>query len=836
MNSKPDLGFYANVPEIIARHRILYIVILLAATLAVVAGIPGMNIDMSTESFFLENDPVKVTYQRFREYFGSDEFIFIVYRAKDGDVFSEHAIAALDVIHRKLEALAADHGSDPASPFARITDVTSLINVSYLEVAADTLRSREFIAGRPPTTDADRSELKIQARNHPNYIPSILNRKGDFGVIIIDTNLGAATAAAASDVGALIADDAFEKTGPAESGAVEFIRPNLWDYQVLTDALQTVLDESPSGQTLQFYPVGNPVVMKFFADIFIKEVSFLSLAALGFIMLTFYLLFRSLRAVLSAVAIVTTAIIWTLGVCGWVGASMTLMITIIIFLTLTVGVADAVHLLSGYLYLRQEGLDRQRAMAEVFRTSGPACFLTSLTTMIGLLALLVVPVVPLKIFGVFSGMGVFLAFVFTLVILPLTMPRGLGSNHRGPKRHQYHLVQRLIRRVEPLVYKAPWTVSLGFIGAAIFFAWGVTLIQVDTNMGQLISTRNAIRQNMDTVEANIGGTMDMEILVETGDMDGLKSPRVLAAMDALQTYLEADQGHLVVSTYSLANAVKESYQALNEDRREMYVIPATRPMLAQALLLFEGAAPEDRVKLVTDDYANARISVRIRNRGSFEYIPFMGAVQAKIDEIVVPLQSAHPNLQVQITGVFALFMKLSDVVSWSQIKSFSLALGVISILFIFVFRSVKGGLISIVPNLFPILVAFGTMGFMGFALDLDTLLVAPIAIGIAVDDTVHFLSRYRMESLAGAPPKLAVKHTFREVGQAMVFTSLILSAGFLMFTFSQHNGLSHFGLLSATAIVSAVISDLFFLPRLCILTDLKFGSGKRKPDPGTESR
>lgn len=264
MNSKPDLGFYANFPKIIARRRILYLVILLAATLVVGAGIPGMHIDMSTESFFLENDPVKVTYQRFREYFGSDEFIFIVYRSKDGDVFSENAIAALDVIHRKLEALAAAHGSDPASPFSRITDVTSLINVSYLEVAADTLRSREFIAGRPPKTDADRAGLMAQARNHPNYIPSILNRKGDFGVIIIDTNLGATIAVEDSDVDDLIADDAFEETAPAEPGAVEFIRPNFWDYQVLTDALQEVLDDSTSGQYLQFYPVGNPVVMKFF--------------------------------------------------------------------------------------------------------------------------------------------------------------------------------------------------------------------------------------------------------------------------------------------------------------------------------------------------------------------------------------------------------------------------------------------------------------------------------------------------------------------------------------------------------------------------------------------
>jgi len=549
----------------------------------------------------------------------------------------------------------------------------------------------------------------------------------------------------------------------------------------------------------------------------------LTLASIGFIILTFYLLFRSVRSVLSAVAIVVTAIVWTLGICGWVGATMTLMVTIIIFLTLTVGVADAVHLLSGYMYMRQEGMVHDQAVREVFRTSGPACFLTSITTMIGLLSLLVVPIVPLKVFGLFSGLGVFLAFVFTLLILPLTMSAEKGSPPRGKREDKSHRVQRMIRRLEPLATRAPLTVSIGFFAAAILFFWGVTMIRVDTNIGQLISPRNIIRQNMDDVEKNIGGSMNMEILVETGVTDGLKDPEILQTMGDLQAYLETAHSDLVVSTYSLSDAVKESFKALNEDRPEMYRIPETRPMLAQTLLLFEGAAPEDRTKLVTDDYENARISVRIRNRGSYEYMPYMADVQRRIDILFSPLKTAYPDLKVRITGVFALTMKLADFVSWSQIKSFSLALAVISILFIFVFRSIKGGLISIVPNLFPILTAFGMMGFMGYSLDLDTLLVAPIAIGIAVDDTIHFLSRYRMEQMAGAEPKQAVKHTFREVGQAMVFTTVILSAGFLMFTFSQHNGLSHFGLLSATAIISAVISDLFFLPRLCILTSLKFG-------------
>jgi len=792
-------------------------------TIAVGAGIPQLTVDMSTESFFMENDPVKITYQQFREHFGSDEFVFIIYRARDGDLFSSRSLAALSGIHEQLAVESDANQDNPESPFSRITDVTSLINVNYLEADEDTLRSRDFVAGRYPRTDEDRTFLKTQALAHPDYVPSMLNRRGDFSVIIIDTNLGATVIPTDEDVESLIGNDAFEDASGTSPAPLEFVRPNFWDYQTLTNALTELLNRSAAAEHLQFYPVGNPVIMKFFADVFTTEVSLLTLASIGFIILTFYLLFRSVRSVLSAVAIVVTAIVWTLGICGWVGATMTLMVTIIIFLTLTVGVADAVHLLSGYMYMRQEGMVHDQAVREVFRTSGPACFLTSITTMIGLLSLLVVPIVPLKVFGLFSGLGVFLAFVFTLLILPLTMSAEKGSPPKGKTESKSHRVQRMIRRLEPLATKAPLTVSIGFFAAAILFFWGVTMIRVDTNIGQLISPRNIIRQNMDDVEKNIGGSMNMEILVETGVTDGLKDPEILQTMGDLQAYLETAHSDLVVSTYSLSDAVKESFKALNEDRPEMYRIPETRPMLAQTLLLFEGAAPEDRTKLVTDDYENARISVRIRNRGSYEYMPYMADVQRRIDILFSLLKTAYPDLKVRITGVFALTMKLADFVSWSQIKSFSLALAVISILFIFVFRSIKGGLISIVPNLFPILTAFGMMGFMGYSLDLDTLLVAPIAIGIAVDDTIHFLSRYRMEQMAGAEPKQAVKHTFREVGQAMVFTTVILSAGFLMFTFSQHNGLSHFGLLSATAIISAVISDLFFLPRLCILTSLKFG-------------
>lgn len=828
MVNKP--GFFKSIPHRILRHRTITAILLIASTILVGAGVFRLNINMDLESFFLENDPVKKTYHRFREYFGSDQFIYIVYRAKDGNVFSEKSLDALSQVHRYLEDAVEKSANLPASPFRRITDIKSLMDISYLESEGDTLRARKFVSGADRGNEKDRETLRKEALEHPSYVPSIINRTGDFSVIIIETDLGAtgigqpingAGNEPVDEEKALL--DAFDSTDPGHSGPVDFVLTSLWEYQSITSALQNALRSAPLAKNLEFYPVGNPVVMKFFADVFTVEVSALTGLSIVLILIVLTVLFRSLKAVAGAMIIVLAALFWTLGACGWIGATMTLMITIIIFLTLSVGISDAVHILSGYQYLRASGLDRRKAMEEVFRTSGLACFLTSLTTVIGLCALTIIPVIPLKVFGIFSAMGVFLAFVFTMLVLPFILWNDIRPARKSvASRLKPHPIQRIIIKAEPLVYKQPLAVCLVFLAISAIFAYGVFQIRVDTNMQQIISKRNVIHQDMVTVEENMGGTMNMEILIESGKEDGLRDPRLLAAISQLQVYLETHHPDFIVSTYSLADSVKESFQALNESRKDFYRIPETRDMLAQTLLLFESAAYDDRIRLVTDDYANARISVRIRNRGSYAYTAFFEEVNTRINAITAALKTDYPELKVTITGGFALTMNLSEFVSWSQIRSFSLALGVISFLFIFVFRSLKGGLVSIIPNLFPILVSFGLMGFIGFRLDLDTLLVAPIAIGIAVDDTIHFLSHYRLEVIEHGNIEKAIRNTFREVGQAMIFTSLILGAGFLIFTFSQHNGLSHFGLLAAVAIFSAVIADLFFLPRLCMLTGLDF--------------
>jgi len=290
---------------------------------------------------------------------------------------------------------------------------------------------------------------------------------------------------------------------------------------------------------------------------------------------------------------------------------------------------------------------------------------------------------------------------------------------------------------------------------------------------------------------------------------------MLNAMETLHTYFQEKHSKWVVNTYSLVNITKETNMQLNEGRKEMYRIPQDPQILEQILFLFNNGNSNDRRLMVSDDYSTARISVSMKDPGSYIATGLVKEIQAKVDQVFLELKPTYPQLQATVTGGLALWSRLNDYISWSQIRSFGLAFLVISLILIGIFGSLKLGLAAIIPNTFPILMVFGLMGWWEMPLDLTTLLVAPIVIGIAVDDTIHFLTHYRTALVNGMDIQQSIIVTFREVGQALVFTTLILSTTFFIFVPLSHQGISRFSLLATVAVVTALLADLLLLPSLC---------------------
>ena len=836
--------FFGNLPGRLRRRKWIFPLFVLFMTLVLGIGAGRVVIDESLESYFREDDPVKMAYDTFKSHFGSDEYVYIVYRARDGDIFSHRSLEALQGVHRELTEYRLGLPVDTAHPLDHITEVKSLINVKYLEAHDNNLFSRNFIGNTLPATERERELLRLKGLKHPDYPRRYLSENSEYGGIILRTDFNARRAeipdSLEDNTGTTVFDtdeDLFDSDPVDDPGTggqignatenppdhVRMEKSDIKEYTPFVAALKSVLEQEKYSGSLEFHPVGNPILMDFFATAVLQDMGRLMLLLISLIALVLWLLFRSLSAVVWPVVIIVLTIIWVMGIIGWLGVPMSAMIQVIIFLALSVGIADSVHILSGYLFFRNRNLNHEAALTAVMEKSGLACLLTSLTTAIGLMSLVLVPLKPIVFFGIFAAVCVGLAFGFTVFLLPVMLDVW-APVPKQQDRDRDHLILGWIKRIEGVSIQHPGKVIGIFSVVAIFLTYGFLQLRIDSNFVEIIKEGLPLRDTYTLVDRHLGGTTNMEIMLDFKVPDAMKDPDVLVAVQSLQTHLETEHRDKVTLTMSLANVVKDSFKALNNDDPSKYVIPSDPAVLAQVLFLFSNANPDDRRRLVSDNYQRSRIGLNALNVGSVEAMAMMKEVQHFIEQRFAPLKQKYPGLEITLTGNMALLAIMLDYISWSQIKSFSLALGVISIVLFLVLGSWKAGIVSLPPNLFPILASFGLMGFFGVPLDADTLLIAPIIIGLAVDDTIHFMTHFRLEIEKSKDIGTAVVHALREAGQAISFTSLILSAGFLVFLLSFHNGLSHFGIFAAVAVMSALICDLFLLPALCRVFHLDFSN------------
>ena len=859
--------WFEKLPDRARRRRKLVWSIFIALTLLIVSGGAFVKIDMTLDSFFQDDDPTKLEMNRFRSLFGSDEVAYVIYKARDGDVFSEKSLRLVREIQEELLHYRLYLSAGEMSPLDHITDVKTILNVSFMEAGEDSLISRNFIGDIIPQTNEEREKIRKAALEHPDYPLLYISENTEYGAIIIRTDFG--TKIKGEPYSAPYRDDFAESTQEhtnntenfgfeefeseeeafdvgSENVAVielgqtgglpEFETPGMPDYAEFMRVLNAKLGQAKFSEHLEFHPVGNPPLMAFFNDVIVEEIGLVSALSIVLIAVVLWILFRSFSAVVWPLVIIIVTLLWVVGLIGWTVETMSMMLNIIIFLVLAIGVADTVHILSGYLFFRNHGESHEEALRSVFRKTALACMLTSITTMIGMFSLLLVPIKPIQSFGLFSGIGVFIAFLLTVFVLPLMLDlwSPYAKNPKASltkKKHRLdndgqrmHFVQSILRKVEPLSYRFPLAVTLSFVLAAVILAYGMTKVKIDTNMVNIIKEGQPMRTTYNLVDRFMGGSGSAEILVNTGKIDGLKDPRILNAMDDLQIFVKNEFPHLVTKSTSLVNISKDSFKALNEGQDSMYVIPDDPGILANTLFMFNNANPKERRRMVTDDYSLGRISVNLRNSGSQEYNDMIFRIHNFADRRFAELKSDYPKLKVRVTGTLAMLSQMTDYISWSQVRSFGLALIVISLLLLLVFSSYRAGMVALLPNIFPVLTIFGIMGYLEISLDTDTLLVAPITIGIAVDDTIHFLTNYRAEVSKHGNIKEGIIKTFRETGQAITFTSIILSVGFLIFLMSSHQGLSNFGIMSAIAFFTALLADLFLLPSMCLLFNVRFKS------------
>jgi len=832
--------YYGRVPDQILKRKWLVLLFFIAATAVCIFGLSKMRTDMTIEGWFQDDDPTKIAYNEFHAQFGSEDGMYIIYKPKDGDVFSAKSLNAVKGIRNELINFRSNLKEGEVSPLEHIVKINTLINATVLTVEGDFLRAKPLVGTTVPTSQVELDEIRKTAESQSKFPLQYFSKDMKYGGIYIETDFGAIPMDADQKSDNMVIDDMTQETVKKAEKPVRFKPTDQADYIRLNDAINSILDKPEYANQLEYYPVGNTPAAEYDAKM-VEEMGMLYMAAIVIMIVLLWFFFRSFSAVTWSLLIVILSTIWTLGISALLGLTVSGFLILTILLILTVGIADAVHIMSGYMFLRKDNVDHNTAVRSVYGNIGLALVLTAITNMVGIVALNITPVVPIQTFAIMSTLGIFLAFFFTMYLLPILIDLWppvvrTEKTRKNPIRiiigrifpNFATFLQKQLEKVVPIVEKRAMSILVAFIVVLGICIYGSSRVRVDSHMLDQYPKDCKFRESVGVADKNMMGAFSMVLYMDLGKENALQDPQVLKSMDELQRKFENKYNKYVVMTSSLADVAKDAYQKLNEGKKEMYVIPADEKVLSQTLFMFNNANPVDRKRLVDDNYRKANITISLHDFGSYEYNIVFQNMQKDISEMVDALKTKYPEAHVSITGLFALAMKNADYLTTNEVQSFGIALIAICIIILVVFGSLRVGAAALLPNLLPSIITFSLLGLLNIPLDFYTMMLAPIIIGISVDDTITFITQYRQEVMVDGDIKRALRHTMKEAGQALVFTSLVLGLGFGIMSIAAAAGTSNMGKFGALAVFVGLLCDLFLLPAIIVIFKLSFNAKKAK--------
>jgi len=790
------------------RRWYVWLALLLVLLIPAFLGLGRLEMDSSNDSFMPQDDPVTLKNEEFKEIFGSKEFFYLL--IETDDLYSSKNL-------QRLRALEEDLWEN--LPF--VDDITSIYSAESMEADEGFLRVESLEDQGIPGDSSGLAALRDRHMQSLLFPGRILSKDGSAAGILVSLEDFPDRVWARTEEGyspfdkaylqrdrvVLASDVSYEL--PSEPGWMELADPRK-------DAVATLyaLLADHRSEDFRISLTGMPYI-DYQVDVLTeKETSFFGMLSACAAVLLLVILFRSFRAVLAPVTVFLLTLLYVFGLMPYVHMKISLMTVILIPLILVISVGYSIHMINRIRTVLKQGVtSRKEALVEAYAHSAWPCLLTALTTAAGFLSFLFVPIKPIRHLGVLSAVGTMLAFLLVMILVPLFYWPGKASTEAikesGKDRTSVWTQWNafLFKRRKPIL----WI----FLGLGLFMLWGAFSIRPSSDMMETIGSEAAFVKESQYVANRLGGVYSAEFLIELPEEGLGKTPAVLQTLqDAAE---KAAQYPDVSLTLSLADLVLELDRVLQEKDRSLARIPEDPSTLAQYLLLYEMSGGSALADWTDYGYQTLRLSILLKGSSS-EFESFAAEMLLFLEE------QLPPGTEVSLTGEMPVMIRMMELLTQSQIRSCLAALGFIALLLLLILRSVRLGLLAVIPNLFPIVVILGLMGWLGFSLDMVTAMVAPMLIGIAVDDTMHFFIHYRQQRKISSSAREASLHTFLSVGNALTATSVVLAGGFILFAFSQMRSLQHLGILAAAGIVSALAADILLSP---LLLDL-FEGGKNE--------
>lgn len=762
-----SFGFWNTIARFILRNRLLILIAVIVATVFLGSQWKHMQFSFTEANLLPDDHPINIEYNKFLDKFG-EEGNLIVIATNDSTLFTPKKFEAWNALTKKLRT------------YSEVESTIGVDNLKRLEKFSDPNRF-ELVDAAPKVLNAD--SLK-------NYETTIFNKLPFYEGLVYSKKTNTVQTA-------LYLDKAIIN----KKARKDFILKELIP----------IIEEFEESQDINVYVSGMPYIRTLNSQNIIDEIGLFVGGALFVTSLIFFLFFRSFRATLISMITVLIGVMWAFGFLGLLRYEITVLTAIIPPLIIVIGIPNCIFLINKYQQEIKNHGNKAKSLQRVITKIGNATLMTNVTTASGFATFILTDSTLLKEFGVVASINILAIFLLSLLIIPilysyLPMPKEKHLEHLNKRWVEgwVNWIENIVRHKRIMIY----IVSIILLVTSII---GIYTIKLSGSLLEDMPKEASFFKDIEFFQDEFGGVMPLEILIDTKRKNGVLKAATLKRMDQLQELLvDVPELSKPLSVVSLVKYTKQAYYngnpkyyQLPTSQERNFILPYTKNSSANGNILST---------YVDSTGQYARMTTFMKDIGTEKMERIEEALWPQINKIF-----PEDRYDVTFTGRALIFQKGTTYLVNNLVLSLSLAILLIAVFMAWMFRSARMIFVSLVPNLLPLLVTAGMMGFLGIPIKPSTILVFSIAFGISVDDTIHFLAKYRQELKANNwRIKKSVYAALKETGVSMFYTSIVLFFGFSIFMISNFGGTKALGGLVSATLLFAMLSNLILLPALLL--------------------
>ncbi len=774
---KTDTGF----GEEVIRFRWWIIVATMLMVAAAASGMRFLQFSNNYRVFFSEENPQLQAFDALQNKYIKNDNAMIVLAPKNGKVFTHETLAAVEELTKEAWQI----------PYSIRVD--SVTNFQYTWADGDDLVVEDLVEGAEGLPDAKLERVKGIALKEPLLLNRLINPDASVTAVNVTVNMPEKSIEEVPEV------VSFVRT------MVEKIRPKYPDIDFRLTGIvfmNNSFTESSQGDLKNLIPIMYLLIIGVMAVVL-----------------------RSFWGTFTVVLVVAFSSLTAMGLGGWLGVLLTPVSATAPTVILTLAIADSIHILVTLFHEMRLGKPKREALIESLRVNHQPVFITSITTAIGFLSLNFSDSPPFQDLGNFVAMGVMVAYVYSVTFLPAMMavlPLRIKPHPEDKTLVMDRFADFVIQRRKGLYW--------GMLTVMVLLIAQVPRVEINEKFNEYFDTRYQFRLDNDFVIDNLTGFEAIEYSLGAGESGGISNPEYLARVEEFAQWYRQQPGVMYVST--LTDIMKRLNKNMHGDDESYYKLPDQRDLSAQYLLLYELSLPFglDLNNQINVDKSSTRFTAILESVSTRYALELEDKAQAWLKENGLPSMVTHG------ASPLIMFSNIAKRNMKSMTIGVLLALFLISMILILALRSFKFGGMSMIPNLAPVFMTFGIWGLFVQEVGLAVSIVAPVALGIIVDDTVHFMSKYlRARREQGKSPAEAVRYSFHTVGTALWATSLVLVVGFSVLAFSGFKMNVHMGIMTTISVVCALVVDFLFLPPLLMKLEEKKYAKESALEPAEET-